>query len=445
MGSTARRAQADREFEEFRRRQQEEMEEQARRFRAQQDAKLKEEDIKSELGGQANEPAGSAREREAEALLRRQRHLEHELDTVNRLLQQKTLTPSLLSPSPPTLARIAVKIKADKPKAWTGEFDRSKRENWIKSAEMYLSSLGVSLDGGLDPSAEPLVFYSIRSLFSDATHEGVCPLQWFDARHARHPFTSPRAVFQAVREHWADDGAADAAWQRYRGARQGSLRAREFGFKLDTLANDVLDQVIGDADRKNTYVAGLNPQVQEFVKIQLLGRKAHKVEEPSFEEVVAIASLTDSLPSFSKKSATSLSSSSSVPKKSSTTYSSSSPAPQASSSSSPSRKTEFWVDQAVAWQAEHPLSTRPSWTDSSGRKPGRAIRCFNCCELGDHYSKACTAKRKDPKVIVMAALGLLSASSHSSPTPSSSRNPSPGTPTALTSVEEISDSESEKE
>jgi hypothetical protein len=69
-GSAARRARADVEYEVFRERQRAQMEVEARAFRVKQEEKIKEEDLRSELDGQVHrEPAGSTRERDAEALL----------------------------------------------------------------------------------------------------------------------------------------------------------------------------------------------------------------------------------------------------------------------------------------------------------------------------------------------------------------------------------------
>jgi hypothetical protein len=89
-------------------------------------------------------------------------------------------------------------------------------------------------------------------------------------------------VLDSVRLHWRDDQAAEVALDAYRGARQGSLRVRDFGSRIEVLANaaSVADPtpVFSEVDRMSTFLRGLSPAYRDFFIMQvatlvLVGRK----------------------------------------------------------------------------------------------------------------------------------------------------------------------------
>ncbi|GAA5988231.1 hypothetical protein JCM11641_002094 [Rhodosporidiobolus odoratus] len=399
VGSTLRRQQAADAYERERAARIQAFMDQEEALKAQVEVKLKLEDEQSEVANGLPQPALSAQAGEDDVICRRLASLAHERAALERILvsrgnalggqpqsvrptrlvaSQRVGLPILEEEEPVRLATIGVKVKADKPKPWTGKYEWQERESWIKSASLYLVSLEMELDARIDELLTPQPFYIVRSLFSSDTTHGspISPQAWFDSRNRRHPFTSVQDIFKALRSHWADDHAAEVALQRYRAARQGSLRARDFGSSLDSLADACIDRVIDDLDRRTTFVQGLNPVVQDFVKTQLASRKAlGKLEV----------------------------------------------APSAAS------RASNWIDAAVLWQTEHPLGDHLRWSDPKARSPSKSIRCYNCGELSTHYSKACPASRKDPKVVVLAALAKLSST-----VPSSASSvppvPSPSTP-----------------
>ncbi|GAA5971523.1 hypothetical protein JCM11641_000626 [Rhodosporidiobolus odoratus] len=142
-------------------------------------------------------------------------------------------------PSITTLYRdIAVK-KIHPPKAWTGEFDHMTRESWCSSAEMYLQALGLPLWTPIDPAGTPVAWYTVRSLFLSDTRSSssssaalfghMSTLSWFESTKRLTPFKTPIEVFAAVRKHWSDPGAAEAAFRKYCRATQGALKVRQFG------------------------------------------------------------------------------------------------------------------------------------------------------------------------------------------------------------------------
>ncbi|GAA5990936.1 hypothetical protein JCM11641_003507 [Rhodosporidiobolus odoratus] len=398
------------------------------------EAKLKKEDAQSEAADwKPVVPPQSAAEAQEDVIRWRIQDLEHERESLQRVLSvQGGTRPHVNIVQDPILpvklATIGVKVKSDKPKPWTGKYDWQEREGWIKSASLYLVSLELDSIARIDELLTPQPFYILRSLFSsEPTHSSASsPQAWFDARNRRSPFASVQDVFQALRSHRADDHAAEVALQRYRGARQGNLRARDFGSSLDALADACINRTIDDLDRRTTFIQGLNPSVQDFVKTQLAARKALGKSEETFEEVVKVAALTDGLASFSsKKTSFSSSAPSSLP--SSSRKNTNKQSPQSPQTSKPTISTAAsrasnWIDAAVLWQTEHPLHEHSRWSDTKSRPSSKQIRCYKCGEIGMHYSKACTASRKDPKVVVLAALARLSLapvsfSSSSSPAP----------------------------
>ncbi|GAA5881307.1 hypothetical protein JCM1840_002261 [Sporobolomyces johnsonii] len=391
------------------------------------------EDLKSEAASRARQPWGSAAAEEVEVVRRRLLELEHEKATLTRVLAAKDVvaapprSPSSAASGERRFATVSSKFKADKPKAWTGRYDWVEREGWIKSASLYLVSLELELDAEIDEYQTPRPFFLIRSLFSpDVSHgASLSPQAWFDARNGREPFRSVQDVFKALRSHWADDHAAKVALARYRAARQGSLRARDFGATVDSLADACIDRTIDDLDRKTTFVQGLNPAVQDFVKTQLASRKALGRTDESFEDVVKVAALTDGLAAFASKKVIPVPSS--LPRKGAlaTDVTVASPSlPKASGASLPVARGTNWIEAVVKWQAEHPLADRSKWADSQAKASSKPVRCYNCGNVGTHFSRACTASRKDPTVVILAAFHKLSSAKSLPPSSPPSLAPS---------------------
>ncbi|GAA5875056.1 hypothetical protein JCM1840_001752 [Sporobolomyces johnsonii] len=165
--------------------------------------------------------------------------------------------PSLVADAARDFAKLSYRYKPKEPKAWTGDFNYIKRETWIKTALGHVATYKFDPHALLDEHLTPAPFYLLRNLFSPETsaNNKLSPQNWFDARHKRAPFKMAMEVFEAVRQYWSDDHASDRAWSKYRSARQGSSRARDFGAELDTLADACLNQEISDHDRRATFVA----------------------------------------------------------------------------------------------------------------------------------------------------------------------------------------------
>ncbi|BGP51290.1 hypothetical protein JCM10450v2_007222 [Rhodotorula kratochvilovae] len=343
-----------------------------------------------------------------------------------------------------TPVHLSVKLKVKEPKPWTGKFEYQERETWARSVTLYLGSHGVGLDTPIGELSTPEIFYAIRSMFSpESGADGIAPQIWFDSVNARTPFISLGAVLNAVKEHWTDDAAAEKAFSAYRNARQGALRARDFGAKIDALATACMDRFISDVDRKSTFLVGLHSNVLEFVKTQVAARKALGIGEPSFDDVVNIAAQTDSLPSLRRADKPATSSSSPSSRKASGTDA---PSRQASSSSSsPANKPPSnWLKAAREWQQKYPVGSKNDWHDSKAPPTSGDMRCYNCGEVGRHWSKACTKSRKDPDVVILAVFHKLAVGK--SPSLSSPHAASlPGTSGLDAVTEESSSSESGKE
>ncbi|BGP70822.1 hypothetical protein NBRC10513v2_004183 [Rhodotorula toruloides] len=322
-------------------------------------------------------PQGTVDEMAAEVLDRKIKSAEDDLDRLRALkastspspLLRNALLSSSLSPSPsPRLNR--VKIKVDKPKPCSGKYEWQERENWLRSAMLYMGSLGVGLDETIGEELIPDVFY----------------VRWFDLTHARFPSHSLRAVFDAVKAHWTDDSAAEKAVEAFRSARQGTATARAFGSTVDALANACFDRI-------------------DFLKVQLAARKAQGSYEGTFSEAVCIAPLTDSLKDFKPaNSAKSPSSSSASSKRNGGSADVLTSRQPSSLSSSSSGKTLNWIAAAREWQKANPMDKKAQWHDAKGAEVPRKLWCYNCGELGSHFSRSCTKARKDPDVVVIAAL-----------------------------------------
>jgi hypothetical protein len=115
-------------------------------------------------------------------------------------------------------------------------------------------------------------------------------------------------VLDSVRLHSRDDQAAEVALDAYRGARQGSLRVRVFGSRIEVLANaaSVADPtpVFSEVDRMSTFLRGLSPAYRDFFITQvatlvLVGRKP-----TTLFELVRVAALAYGLETFFEASKT---------------------------------------------------------------------------------------------------------------------------------------------
>ncbi|BGP45820.1 hypothetical protein JCM10450v2_001653 [Rhodotorula kratochvilovae] len=391
-GSVVRRSAACARFEEQARARRETLEREEHARWAREEARLKAEDLQSELAHGVSAPLESAADAEPEVLRRKMEQARAEACRYEELYARRTgsippqakvdpaFVPARRATSSPPV-QLTVKLKVKEPKAWTGKFDYQERENWARSVTLYLGSHGVALDTAIGESTTPEIFYAIRSLFSAETgNDGIAPQLWFDASNARVPFLSLRAVLDAVAAHWTDDAAAEKAFSAYRNTRQGALRARDYGARVDALATACMDRFISDVDRKSTFLVGLHSNVLEFVKTQIASRKALGLGEPNFADVVNIAAQMDSLPSFRFALVV-------VAR----------------------RQAAFQLAQGrprVA--AEVPVGSKNDWHDPKAPATSGDMRCYNCGEVGRHWSKACTKSRKDPDVIIIAALQRMS-------------------------------------
>ncbi|GAA5984560.1 hypothetical protein JCM11641_006549 [Rhodosporidiobolus odoratus] len=223
------------------------------------------------------------------------------------------VTPPIISPSlyeqsvPPSsdVVDIAFK-KVSAPKAWTGEFNHRRREAWIKTALGYLSSIGIPPSLVLVEAKQPGVFYHLRSLFSsDAKVNSLSPQDWFDGVQRRSPFLTVQSIFDSMRLHWVEEGAADAAFSKYRKAVQGSLKVRDFGALVKVLANDIFNRQVSDEDKKATFLEGLNSSARNFVRQVQATQAATFGSERTldFDGMVRLAARFDTLESKSSYSA----------------------------------------------------------------------------------------------------------------------------------------------
>ncbi|GAA5996263.1 hypothetical protein JCM11641_001023, partial [Rhodosporidiobolus odoratus] len=182
--------------------------------------------------------------------------------------------------------------------------------------------MGLKVQARLSETLTPYPFHLLRSLFSPDPVNGLSALAWFDGRHRRAPFTSALQVLEAIRSHWKDDQAAEAALTAYRSARQGSLRARDFGARIETLADACFDWTVDEVDQVSSFVADLNPNYREFFKTRLATLKTMDRVPRTLAGHVDLAAAADGLDSFTsslRKSggvpSSTPSSSSSAPKK----------------------------------------------------------------------------------------------------------------------------------
>ncbi|GAA5875072.1 hypothetical protein JCM1840_001757 [Sporobolomyces johnsonii] len=378
--------------------------------------------VKDELLGGLEQPTTSAAEAELEVARRALADLEARTAALRRILGDKAPAPTLLEDEAPAssddgeddevpvpaLASLSVKIKATPPSHWKGDYDHVRREAWIETAEGYFAAIGLDTQARLSKSLTPHPFHIVRSLFSPELFNGFSALAWFDARQRREPFSSVAQVFEAIHSHWRDDHAAEAALQAYRTARQGSLRARDYGSRLSTLADACFDRAIPEADRVSTFVFGLNPNYKEYLKSQVALLSKMGKAPVSLQEHVDLAAVADGLDSFS-----------SLLKRSGGVSSSTSPSPAPAQKKSVSGahgtpslspagsalegRTAKWRARAEEWQTSHPVASRAEWQRAGDCQPPQPQHCYNCGQYASHFSASCPAARRDPRTVTILA------------------------------------------
>lgn len=267
---------------------------------------------KQERSVKMEQPGESAKDAETEVMERELAELVQRQATLARILAAKAgkTAPHLSTPSPsfpsspssglPPLATTSHKIKVTAPEKWKGIYDHVEREAWIRTVEGYLASLGLDLQARIGRVLTPYPFYVIRSLLStDATHGGISAVAWFDAKHHRSPFSSAQQFIDALGAHWRDNSAADVALASYRGAKQGSSRARDFGARVETLADLVFDRTLDEADRMATFSRGLNNNYRDYLKMQVAMLERAGNAPKTLTDLVNVVAVADGLNAFS--------------------------------------------------------------------------------------------------------------------------------------------------
>ncbi|GAA5905816.1 hypothetical protein JCM5296_001277 [Sporobolomyces johnsonii] len=370
-------------------------------------------DLESEAGRQVGEgvvpPSGTGDEAHLEVLERKYNALLEEQRQIADLIQAKRSQtgpppvpprpspsaplvapvtrdiPSYLSPTPSpahpppgySLSPDASTKKISAPAKWAGIFKHRHREDWIKGAEGYLATQGITSDGWLSRNGTPMAWFLIRSLFSSEAKGGniVSPERWFDNWVESTPVFAPYQVWSVMRDYWLEVGAADAAYERYRAVKQGGLKVREFAANVDALANDVFDRAISDDDKAYTFWHGLQPQARSWVRnvknlqgLESYGQKARL----TFAQMVRAASTFDEfeiVPSSPARAtpipSPSLSTTSSRRDRGPTSTTSSSPVVPASTS--PPSSISDWRQAAATFQADFPEDKKATWFSESDR------------------------------------------------------------------------------
>lgn len=334
------------------------------------------------------QPTGSAKNTEAAVIERELVELDERRVTLARILASKQ-DAKLLPPSPPLstasslslelrpLATTSHRAKVTTPEKGKGVFDYVEREAWIKSMEGHFASLELDLSARVDSSLTPLPYHLIRSSFSTAaTHGGLSAIAWFDARDRRSPFTSVQQVFDAVRSHWRDDTAADVALDAYRGARQGSLRARDFGSQVETLADRVFTCTFDEDDRMATFTRGLNTTYHDGLRMEVVRAERVGTAPTTLTDLVDLVAVADGFDAFaaslSKGRGGSTSATTGNGGRKGTTGSDA-PVDKAKGEtpSSYEEKPFAWRTRANEWQARFPVASRGDWASDGAQKPRR--------------------------------------------------------------------------
>jgi hypothetical protein len=311
--------------------------------------------------------------------------------------------PPLIKKSLPlVMAELSHKIKMAPPKPWKGSFIQAERDGWIRTAKGYLAGIGLQIDAHLDEDLAPLPFHIIRGLMSSETPStGVSPQQWFDSRNLTSPWHTAAEVFKAIKEFWVDEWALERAVSTFRAAKQKTLRAREFGALVESLAVACVGRHLTDDDRKEVFLNGLHQTTREYVET-LIRQQARQGMGTSFSQVVSMASDLDGRHLTSSGTGT-------LP---STKF----PAAKSFFQSSPSKpsdakaiSTRKWIEQAIRWQKEHPMNLKAEWyhTLSPNSKPAPStLQCYNCSKIGQHYSTNCNKDRVDPQAVTPIVTAL---------------------------------------
>jgi hypothetical protein len=308
--------------------------------------------------------------------------------------------------SPPRGRRtgvVSAKIKATPPRPWKGVFDFSEQNSWIRTATGYLISVGLQVEDYLDPAS--LAFHLVRDLMGSEAPSGsggISPQRWFDLRHDREPWECAADVFAEIRRHWVDPRAAERSVVQFRAAKQGTMRASEFGALVASLAASCFTRHFGDADQQEVFLAGLIPDTRAYVEMQVRQR-VRDSRPTNFQTLVDIAADRDAIAPISTSSMSSASKKSAPPISSPPSLSSKM---TSSSSSSPTRS---WVDRAMEWQARHPIEARGDWFKKADSPAPANLRCFGCARTG-HYSYECSAPRVTPSAKLLVAAYKLSPS-----------------------------------
>jgi hypothetical protein len=306
------------------------------------------------------------------------------------------------------IGAVSAKVKATPPRPWKGVFNFSEQNSWIRTATGYLVSVGLQVEDYLDPSS--LAFHIVRDLmWSEAPSGsgGISPQRWFDLRHDRKPWECAADVFAEIRRHWVDPRAAERSVVQFRAAKQGTMRASEFGALVASLAASCFTRHFGDADQQEVFLAGLVPDTRTYVELQV--RQRVRDSRPTdFQTLVDIAADRDAIAPLASSSVSSASKKLSPPFSSPPSTSSSSPSSKVMLSSS-SPPTRSWVDRAVEWQARHPIETKGEWFKRADSPAPVNLRCFGCARTG-HYSYECSAPRVTPSTKLLVAAYKLSPS-----------------------------------
>ncbi|GAA5992818.1 hypothetical protein JCM11641_006020 [Rhodosporidiobolus odoratus] len=405
---------------------------------------------RSEAGSRATAPTVAGDEGDLEVLIRQQEEAKARAELLERIIRakQSSLLPprpqlpvpvqptaptqilpsspqseyeELVTPSPspvataPRFTDISLK-KVSAPKAWQGDFNYRRREGFIKSASGYLASVRVGLTKEISSSGTPQAHLALRSLFSSESKGNfLSAVDWFDAIDRDHLYLTPQMIFSELRAHWVDDAAAEDNFRRYRQAKQGALKVREFGPLVEQLAFDCFDRVISDEDRASTFREGLNSGAKDFI-LQVEAAQSAAFGTPAkmgFKKIVQVASAYDSVESRrstsssasqdSSRNARSKANPSSSP--SNPSSSSSSPSSPSSSTSAPSSQTrKSWTENAQDWQATHAAKDKERWFRKETRPTSSMVRCFNCCRESFHVSSGCPNPRGDPRSVIVAAV-----------------------------------------
>jgi hypothetical protein len=162
------------------------------------------------------------------------------------------------------------KVKLPPPKPWKGSFVQSERDGWIQSAEGYFVGIGIFPKDRIDKILAPAAYHIVQSTMSDALSSsgfGISVQQWFDSQNLTMPWETTTHLVTAMREFWVDDTAVERAVIAFRAARQGYLRAHEFGASVQALAVACHGRIFTEEDKKEVFLLGLKQGVKEYVEL----------------------------------------------------------------------------------------------------------------------------------------------------------------------------------